>query len=246
MTDYAGVLHGNVQFPLPHTGNGIGGRVSSLLRDADPALFFLLEFYSAIIEHHLGDRLRAEASAGGATKITQAVAETLPLDPDPYLQTATYKFPLLSAYRSKTAFDYEGQFKLAVDTIEVAYALPALTPGAAERLSPILHAVAAVIDNRTERGFDPAYKPSGFSQGASVWPLAGVARAEVKSVGYGAFAPTDKLYYPAVMLTVELRHRSSDVASDFLNFSGANLSVDQPEGPDGPEFEGVVVANADV
>lgn len=234
MTDYASFSHGAVQFPLPAQG-------SSLLKDADPAIFYLLEFYASVLKTHLEARFLAEAAATGTTDISAIVAETLPVNPDPYLTEEHIRFPLLCAYRDSSKYDYKGQKKLSVDTIEVSYVLPPLTAGYAERLMPILYAVAACLDNRTERAMDPTYQPTGASTyGYPVWELAGVARAEVKSVKYGAYAPTQKLLFPAVMLKVELQALSDLVQGDFQMFGGADAQIDFPATDTDAELDGVV------
>ncbi len=229
MTDYAGLKHGAVQYPLPTGGSGNGGPGASLLRDADPAVFYLLEFYKSVLQTHLGARLLAEASSSGAEQIELAVAETLPLNPEQYLVEHQIKFPLLAAYRKSTKFEDIGGQKHSVDEIEVAYVLPPLQAGEAERLLPILKAVVSVLDNRTEQGMDPAYTPSaslGAAAGDLVWELAGVASANVKSATYGGYTPAESLFFPAVILTVELKERSDVAVTEFEDLSGANVSID--------------------
>jgi hypothetical protein len=229
-----------VTFPLPAQGAGIGASGSSLLRDADPAIFYALEFYAAILRRHVGPRLLAEAGAVGASEITEAVAETIPLNPEVFLTEHQVGFPLLCAYRKASSFKYIGQRKCAVDTIEVAYVLPPLTGGYAERLTPVLYAVAACIDNRTERGMDPAYTPSGGDAGGLVWTLAGVSRAEVKAVSYGGYSPTEKLFFPAVMLTLELQQMSDAATSDLDSFGGTTVHIDVPETDTTEEYQDLV------
>lgn len=241
MTDYQNFSYGGTHYPLASSSEW------TLLKDADPALFYMLEFYAAVLRTHLEPRFLAETAAAGATKLTSIVAETVPLNPEAYLTAEQFRFPLLCAYRQRTNFDYEGQSKVAIDTFEVSYVLPPLTPGAAERLSPILYAASSVLDNRTERGFDPAYKPTDADNlGDPVWEIAGVARAEVKSVKYGGFGLTEKLFFPAVMLTVELQSISKlDDSTTFLPFTRADVQVDLPV-PNETTLEKVVEFQVDV
>lgn len=225
MTDYASFKYGAVQFPLP-VGDGIGGVGASLLRDADPALFYLLEFYAAVIRRHVGGRLLAEVAAGSIEQITKAVAETLPLNPEHFLVENQLNFPLLAAYRKGSKFQDIGGQKHSVDELDVSYVLPPLQAGEAERLLPILKAVASILDNRTEQGMDPLYTPTGSTAGALVWGLAGVTSAEVKGVTYGGYSPTDELFFPAVVLHVELKERSDVAVTEFESFNGADVSLD--------------------
>lgn len=221
MSDYSTFAYGKVHYPLAASSSG-----STLLLDADPALFYLLEFYSSVLNTHLGTRLLAEAASANAGRIQAAVAETIPLNPEAFLTSENFNFPLLCAYRLSSKYEYVGQSKLTVDKIEVSYVLPALTGGAAERLTPILYAVASVLDNRTERGFDPAYTPSGGDAGDPVWTAAGVARAEIKSVSYGGYALTEKLFFPSLTLSLELQQVSKQsLPEDMSSFTGADASV---------------------
>lgn len=228
MTDYASFQVGATQYPLPTNGTGIGGFGASLLRDADPAVFYLLEFYASVLRTHVGPRLIAEAASGGMEQITTAVAETLPFNPEPFLTEQHVGFPLLAAYRKSSKFEDIGGQKHSVDEIEVAYILPPLQAGEAERLLPILKAVAGCIDNRTEQGMDPAYTPTAptGSAGDLVWERAGVTSAGVKSVSYGGYGPTETLYFPAVILTVEVKERSQVVVTEFGLHNGETTSID--------------------
>lgn len=230
MADYQNFIHGGVEYPLPAGGSGIGGSGASFLRDADPALFFMLEFYAAVIRRHVGPRFLAECAAVNADQISEVVAETLPLDPEEFLTDSHIRFPLLAATRQRSMFEYNGWKKTSVDEYIVTYVLPPLGPGEAERLMPALRAVAAVIDNRTDEGMDPSYTPTGSTPGALVWALAGVARADVKSVEYGGFRPSPEVFFPAVTLHVELKEVSDPAADQFDLMAGADVAVDIADG----------------
>lgn len=234
MVDYQSFSHGSVDFPLAASGD-------SLLRDADPPMFYLLEFYRAVIEKHVGPRLLAEAIAVGMVDINRAVAETLPIDPEQYVTELQVGFPLLAACRRKTRFDYIGIKKAATSTIDVSYVLPPLTAGYAERLMPVLHAVAACLDSRTERAMDPSYRPTGSSLfGDNVWVLAGVSRAEVKAVAYGGYTSAKGLFLPGVMLTLELQQISDTPPEGFEPFEDVNVHIDVPETAETEELPSVV------
>src|SRR4051812_49159533 len=114
MSDYQGFLHGNVEYPLDLSAT----TTYSLLRDADPCVYYALEFFASVITTHLGARLLEEATAVGMTRITAAVAETIPLDPDPYLAEGHYRFPLLAVYRKQRTYEFVGNRKRSVDHME--------------------------------------------------------------------------------------------------------------------------------
>jgi hypothetical protein len=230
MTDYASFKHGAVTFPIPASGSGIGGIGSSLLRDADPALFYLLEYCANVIQRHVGPRLLAESGAVGFDAITTAVAETLPLNPEPFLTEQHLLFPLLTAYRKSSKFTNIGGLKHSVDEIELSYVLPPMSGGEAERLYPILKAVASVVDNRLVQGMDPLYQPTGAALGANVWEQSGVTFAEVKTVTYGGYEATDELFFPAVVMMIEVTERSDAAVTEFelLDRVQANIDIEDP------------------
>src|SRR5688500_18615638 len=89
-----------VTFPLP------ASIAESLLRDADPAVYYALEYFAQVIATHIGARLIAEATAAGATDITAAVRESMPIDPAQFLAEEHFKFPLLSLHRESSSFKY--------------------------------------------------------------------------------------------------------------------------------------------
>lgn len=228
MSDYGNFLYGAAKFPIPTNGTGPGGNGASFLRDADAPLYYVLEYYQFVIEKHVGPRLMAEAAVAGADQIERAVAETLPLNPEPYLIENQVKFPLLAAYRKTAKFEWVGSNKHMVDDIEVVYVLPALQAGQAERLMPALHAIVATIDNRTEQGFDPDYTPTcpTGSAGDPFWQAAGLSAASVKAVAYGGYAPAEGVYFPAVTLTIELKERSNPDLDAFEMLGDTHINVD--------------------
>jgi hypothetical protein len=228
MADYSGFVYGAVTFPIPTNGAGEGGNGASFLRDADPPLFYLLEYYKFIIEKHIGPRMMLEAVAGGVDQIERPVAETLPLNPEPYLIDEHIKFPLLAAYRKSSKFEWVGSNKHMVDEVQVAYVLPALDPGHAERMLPVLHAIAAVLDNRTEQGFDPDYTPTApvGTAGEPFWERAGLAYAGVEGVTYGGYAPAEGVYFPAAIFTIKLKERSNPDVESLEMLGDALVNID--------------------
>lgn len=229
MADYGSFKYGTAKFPIPLMGAGLGGAGASFLRDADPALFYLLEFCASVITTHVGPRFLEEvAEVGADAKITAAVSEILPLDPQSYLTENMLKFPLLCAYRKGTKAQWIGPRKFAVDEVELAYVLPPLEPGEAERLEPVLKAVHRLLDNRIDMGFDPEYAPTtpALPSGTPFWQPAGLASSGVLSASYGAYAPTDRLFFPAVTLNIELKERVEDDVDQFEEMSDQDVHVD--------------------
>jgi hypothetical protein len=234
---------GGVNFPLTSS------TANSLLRDADPAIYYALEFFSQVITTHLGDRLVAEATAVGATQITSAVAETLPIDPEQFLTEQHLKFPLLTLHREGTTHKTLNTRRMAIQRLKLAYVLPCLRAGEAERLLPILHAVHLLIDQKATQGLDPAYTPSAptGTAGEFVWSStrAAVAKVEVKESTTGAFQISSDLFFPAVVMTLEMWEQadnSSADGSEYELFEGADVEVDQKES-DGTIVEAVADFN---
>ncbi len=224
MTDFDRFRRGNVSLPLGTSSS------YSLLRDADPAIFYALEFYAVVLDNYLGDRLAEAASAANAEQIASAVAETLPCNPEPWLQDAHIKFPLLSLYRKSSTYRYVGHRKTGVQELELAYVLPPMRASEAEQLLPILHAVEAIVDHCTEQGFDPSYTPTSpdGTAGEVVWSAsrAGLVRVEVMSSTTGAYTPAADLFFPAVILTLQMQEQANPVVSALDAFEGADVTQD--------------------
>lgn len=228
MTDYASFYFGAVRFPLPHDGTGLGGVGASTLRDADPVLFYLLEYGKAMLERHMGGLFMANATVLDHPQLRKVVAETLPLNPEQYLVEGQFKFPLLCAYPVDTKPKWIGRTKHAVDEIEMVYVLPPLEAGEAERMLPFLRAAFSILDNRIEQGRDPSYTPTEPTGTAndSFWERAGLVGAGVVGARFGGFAVTEKLFYPAVTLKIEATLKSTFALDEFEEFEGADADVD--------------------
>lgn len=220
MADYDTFKHGGVTFPLT------AATTNSLLRDADPAIFFVLEFYKNQLETHLGSRWTAEAALTSLSG-TSIVAYTLPYDPAPYLNEQQIKFPLLAAFRAATNFgDRTVVWRNDTCTVQVAFVLPPLDAGQAERLLPILNAVKAVLDHQTEQGFYSTYTPSGSTAGANVWALSGVEKIELISATFGSYETTAGLNFPSIVCQLQIKERVMPVTGAFGDFVAANVDID--------------------
>ncbi len=227
MTDDASFKSGGSSFPLDDS------TANSLLRDADPAIFYGLEFFKSILETHLSDRWLAELTASSSEQITSIVGDTLPLNPEAYLSEEHITFPLLALYRKSSTFRFLGHRKLSTDELDCVYVLPPLHAAEAEKLLPILRAVTAVIDNRTELGWDPGYTPSSptGTAGEQVWAAAraGLARVEVMSAQYGGYAPSPDVFFPAVIIPMRMEERSDPDLTELATFDGLDAAIDLPK-----------------
>lgn len=218
MTDYDYFQFGGVQYPLT------ASTTNSLVRDADPALYWSLLYWTSVLTTHLQDRLLAEVT-GGLAPITAAVKTAIHYDPGPYLLDHPENlFPLLAAYRKTARFaDRTVTWEHEVAEWEVAYVFPCLNWQAAKKLTPFLHAVGQVLVNRTSQGFDP-----GYSSGTQVF---GYLKAYVEEIGftgsrYGTFQDGNGLVYPAWFGTCQVKERVVPRAGDLEAFEGVDAHID--------------------
>lgn len=200
---------------------------NDLLRDADPAVFFALDFFAYVIETYVGDRLMSAVNDAGATRIKKPVAYQLPYNPEPFLTEQQIAMPLLAIYRKSSTFNLlTASSRQETGTLDLVYVLPPLDSEQMERVGPILHAIAVAIDNRAHYGSDPGYTPPGGTLGATVWhpDVSGVSKMSVVRATYGAFEPSAELFFPALVLELESRETQ---AADYsaLNTTHANLSM---------------------
>lgn len=225
---YGEFRQGAVSFPLTQDLS------NSLLRDADPALYYTLAFFKSVIETHVGPRLVAQAQQNGVRAIDKAINYFLPMDPGKHLQDTQVKFPLLAVWRKSSRFEVAAQsYMRRVGRWGVAYVLPPLSAGDAERILPVLSAVEAVLLNRIENIGDPA-----FMSDANVWALAGVEEVELISAQYGSWTLQERtnLDFPAWIAELEVKERdmaAPDGAFDG-DFSGLDLAISSQSGTEAP------------
>jgi hypothetical protein len=185
---------------------------NSALKDADPALYYALNFFSSVLTTYLQSRLVAEATAANVTIITQAVAYELPYDPLTVLQEQQWgKFPLLAIWRTggKDRWRTIGRMD-RLNAWKVAYVLPPLTGGQRERLQPFINkSVHDILLDRIENMGDP-----GWNSGASPWGPAYANLEEISLVGdvTGSYElPQSNLILPAWIGDLQVIERQENV-----------------------------------
>lgn len=226
--------HGGIRFPLAsppavdHT----------LLRDADPVSFYLLEYYAWCIREYVGARLLYEAAAIDLPW-ADAVETMVPYDPRPYMRESQTGFPMLGLYRVRSAHDdLTTTVRREVSQLELAYVLPPLGPSQFERIGPILNAVKALLDHKSEAGWDPDYTPTGGVAGATLFAttLAGLTDLAATQASFGGYPTTNgDLVFPAVMVTIQTTESATMDDGDLPPFEGADIRVDSTEA-DGSSF----------
>lgn len=215
---------GAVNYPLT------AATTNSLLRDADPAIYWTLEFYKSVINTYVRPRLLAEVALLQGVPITTGVLHTCHFDPGPaLLEHPENLFPLLAAYRSSTVFN---QVTLTWDhgesEWEIAYVLPALHWPARRKLLPVLKAVNDVILDRTRQGWDTAY-----ASGAQVLASASYANLETIDLmrsRYGRYEDGEGLYYEALICTMRVRERVMPPADGtFADLGDVDTNLDNAQ-----------------
>lgn len=185
----------------PYGTFGVGAAVeplraigtATLLQDADPAVFYALDFWAWVINNHPGPRLVAEAAAAGYSQFSAAIiaGQTFSFIPTPdQARENQFQYPALFLGRTTTE---TGRFTAAWEHdrghFDLLYVMPGMTAGQAQVMMPALRAIEASIRERTTQGYDPNYTPPGGILGGPVWgnggttlvpPVAGVER-----VGFG-------------------------------------------------------------
>lgn len=217
--------HGGVAYPLTATAT------NSLLRDADPALFYALDFIAAVLDSYIGPRLASQAAREGLV-IDSAVRQRLHVEPSPFLFADQFKFPSLAIYRKSEL--YSAGLTMSSDRDvsewEYVYVLPPLMPRQVQELQPILRSAAVTIRHCVGAGHDPAW-----SSNADVWTLAGVEKAMVTAVRYGGYEALqeNQNYYRAIVGTIQVTEieNTGTSSEDAEPFEGFNVQLDhgQPD-----------------
>jgi IPT/TIG domain len=221
--DYGTFEVANALLPLPSPGT------NTLLRDADPALYYALDFWSSMITTYVGPRLLAAAASAGVTQITSAVQQQYPYDPAPYMTEGQFQFPLLAIYRKtgktkKLTASYEDDNA----QIGVAYILPPLTAAQAEQVAPIFSAIYKTLRNRTTQGWDPNYTPPGGS-GPTPGPWTS-GFANIEEVGFtgwtqGAMPGGQNMFFPALVMDGYIIERDNYVTGYASKFLGGDITT---------------------
>lgn len=219
MADYGSFAHGAVNYPLTTA------TTNSLLQDADPAIYHALEFFSGMLDIHLGARLFAEAANLNLT-IPNAVALKLAMEPQPFLLANQFRFPLLALYRkSETSTDHTAVWSRDDSEWELAYVLPPLIQVHAEKLTPILRAASRIIAHCCQQGYDPAYL-----SGQNIWDTANLQKVSLVSTQYGGYDPIENIdkYYRAIVCKLIVKERDDypTTGTPFETFNGADIAED--------------------
>lgn len=221
--NYSTFKHGGTLFPLP------SAVTNGLLRDADPALFYALDFYTTVIRTHLTTRLAAEATAIGYASIDNAVAMAVPYHPLPFMTEEQLRFPLLAVYRKADTFnDRTMTWRLSTGEWGLDYILPPMNAAQAERLLPALNAVRVIVENRTDLGFDPSWNTSARVWGSS---YANLEKIDLQASAIQLWQLGDGLPFHALACTLTVRERQMPVAGAFETLTRVDGDVALDDSP---------------
>lgn len=227
MPDYGAFEVGGTLEPLSTTS------VQTLLRDADPALYYALDFFAYLITTYPGPRLLSAAQLAQATKITSAVAQKYPVLPQSQLQENQFAFPLLCIGRRRTQTRrHTAGWESDRCSFDLLYVLPPLTSGQSEMILPILKAVYDCLRHKTTQGFDPGYTPPGGSLGQQPWALAGIESIgfghelnESESADYGFLEGAGNLLFPTLRMMGYVVERDMYVPAA-NKYAGGDIEID--------------------
>jgi len=245
MADFDQFGYGASVYPLTSSTS------SSLLRDADPALFYLLEFLSWGLGHYLDARITAATNQVPSLSIvSRAVAYSTPLNPAPFLTQQQFKFPLLAIYRVDDELRDQSQVWRTNDcTLAIEYVLPPLDSAQAEQLIPLLKSARDVVDRLCRVGHHPSFTPTGGTAGAGPFgpSFGGIAAIDVKRAKFGAYPNTEgKLDFPAVVLECVMTERTEPVTGALEAFKAADVHVDSKASDTDTTLTDLVVVDTSV
>lgn len=224
-------------FDLDYTTFQVGGTeeplnpfsANTLLRDADPPLYFALDYWRWLINTYPGPRILSASSACmGQAAFKSAVAQAYPWPPDIEKLNVQLQFPLLACYRKdskytqKTAAWYHDRCEF-----DLLYILPPLTAAQTEVMTPAFHAVEVLLVEKTVYGFDPNYAPPGGTAGQQPWSLnfAGVEEVGFDRGHWGTWEGNGSLKFPYLHLEGYFLER--DMPVPFNNvLAGVDTTID--------------------
>ena len=188
-----------------------------LLRDADPARFFAIDFLVWTLCFNFSQRL-AVAGHSVARPIPQAVKSVGLVDPLPFMteSSTTFDFPLLCVYRRRSSPGMVSTtYPFRTNRWEIRYVLPALSFEAASRLTPIFEAVEASVEDMVWKGYHPQYAPPGGLPGQLVFQKAGMMEVETLDTAWEYADTSDGggIVHPMLRLEWDVKVRKMDVRS---------------------------------
>jgi len=222
--------HGGVEYPLTDS------TTNTLLKDADPALYYSLQLFESVLNTYVGPRLLAQAALEDL-RFPSAVEKTLHFEPTPFLLSDQLVFPLFCLYRSEATWAMQNRsFNRDESIWEWAWVLPPLTPRQIEQLHPILHTVEVTISYFAMQSYDPEWEA-----GKTLRELSGIQKMTAGRTKQGNFEPIDgnTKWWKAVTGQLLVQERDDIIVEAHDEFEGVNNDIDLTS-VDGTKIEAFV------
>lgn len=214
--EYGTFKLGGVTYPLTSS------LTNETLKDADPSLYYILSYFSAVLTLQLNARYAAIASAVSMPHQNGIVSCVAPYDVSRYLTESGYTFPLLAIWPKSSVWENRTvQKRHRIRTLNVAWVLPPLGIQQVESMLPFLPAIGAVLDASTERGYDP-----NVNGGEKFWQESGLESIEIVSESLGAWEAADGLTFNSVVFELIVKERTMAVTGAFGALAGIDGHVD--------------------
>lgn len=196
---------GNTVYPLTASTS------NTLLQDADPTLYWMLQFFASSLETYFGQRWAAEMTKAGIN-LPSPVGMQFPNNPFPYLQDVGAKFPILAIYWVDGTFlEKTISYEREQSNIEIAWVFPPLTLSEMEQVGPFLKTVKDVLQDRSDEGADPNFMNSfdwGQAAGFDWLQMGSFHRVQIPHT-------KTNLPFEALVMQCKIRMRNMPVAEQF-------------------------------
>ncbi len=223
MTLYSGFQVGNFVGPL--TAN----TTNSLTQDADPAIYYTLDYFKTMLQTYLAARFDSQMTAAGLTQhVGKAFTTALPYDPLPFLQSSGVQPPFLALFPevdkpqelTRSWYEVEEQWQML-------WVLPPMDSAQFAQLYSILRAAGKTIQDRLENTRDPAWQ-----NGTPFAELAGLQEIRLNEVRYGSIERLEtNLFFPALSasFTAKERRMPTPNLQDFVDMA-VTIAVQDEDG----------------
>jgi len=219
---------GGVVFPL---ANNVG---TDLIVDADPVIYNILQFSKSMITTYIGDRFLTQATKASLLDaknqlITSPVMQLVPYSPADYLEEVQFRFPLLSADRTKEKYykEHTRQWFNVTYELQMLYMLPPMRPEQMYQMNAFRTLIPRILQSRMEIGHDINYHNDEL-----VFKTMGIEEISMQDSQYvGITNPKDvKQFFPSIMMTFNVTERKNYVDGSFPDFTGIDGQVDVSDG----------------
>lgn len=216
MTQYSGFRVGNFVGPLT------ADTTNPLLQDADPALYWTLDYFKSMIQTYLGARWDAQMTLVGLTQyVGKASTAALSFDPLPFLQVSGVQPPILALFPVK---DRPAELTRAwyhvVQEWKLLWILPPMDAAQFNQLSSLLRAAGKILQDRIENTLDPSWQ-----SGTPFAQLGGIEEIRMEEIGYGQVPDlSTNLFLPTLFATLQVKERRG-VIDGIEDLEGASATV---------------------